>query len=132
MIGKGSKIYSVVRGVCPRCQEGKVFTYAPFKSIEFTQMNEHCVHCGQAFEPEPDFYQGAMYVSYGLSSALFLSVGVLMLFFLNLGYVVTFSVMGVIAILSLPIIFRVSRLIWLNFFVSYRPSTIKQAQPGNS
>jgi hypothetical protein len=128
MIGKGSKLYSVLHGVCPRCQKEKVFTNPPFKSIDFTEMNERCSQCGQAFEPEPDFYQGAMYVSYGLSSALFLTVGVLLLFFLNLGYVVTFSIMGVIAIVSLPIIFRVSRLIWLNLFVSYRPSSVKQAQ----
>jgi uncharacterized protein (DUF983 family) len=126
MISKGSKTYSVLHGVCPRCQEGKVFKHAPFKRIDFTQMHAHCVHCGQAFEPEPDFYQGAMYVSYGLSSALFMFVGVCMLFYLQLGYVVTFSIMGVIAILSLPIIFRVSRLIWLNIFVNYRPLGAKQ------
>jgi hypothetical protein len=112
--------------VCPHCQEGKVFKYAPFKKIDFTQMHTHCVHCRQAFEPEPDFYQGAMYVSYGLSRALFMFVGVFMLFYLELGYIVTFSIMGVIAILSLPLIFRVSRLIWLNIFVNYRPLGAKQ------
>jgi uncharacterized protein (DUF983 family) len=129
MPGKGSKIYSVVNGVCPRCQERKVFKYGPYSSIEFTEMHEHCAHCGQAFEPEPDFYQGAMYVSYGLSSALFLSVGVLLLFVLDMGYVLTFSFLGVLAVLSLPVIFRVSRLIWLNFFVSYQPPAAKQVQP---
>ena len=128
MTGKGSKLYSVIYGVCPRCQESNVFTYAPYKSIEFTRMNDHCNHCRQAFEPEPDFYQGAMYVSYGLSTALFLAVGVLMLFYLNLGYLITFSSMGVIAILSLPVIFRVSRLIWLNIFVGYRPSEPKSVK----
>lgn len=129
MISKGSKVYSVLLGVCPRCQEGKVFKNAPFKSIDFTEMNDRCEHCSQAFEPEPDFYQGAMYVSYGLSSAVFLFVGVLMLFYLDLGYILTFSIMGVIAILLLPIIFRVSRLIWLNIFVNYRPLTPRGAQP---
>jgi hypothetical protein len=72
MIHKGSKLYSVVHGVCPRCQEGKVFKYAPYKNLDFVRMNGHCPVCNLEFEPEPDFYQGAMYVSYGLSTGLFL------------------------------------------------------------
>ncbi len=121
MITKGTKIYSVWHGVCPRCQEGKIFKYSPLRSIDFTQMNERCGSCGQAFEPEPDFYQGAMYVSYGLSTAVFLMVGVWLLFYLQQGYLITFSTIGVVAILLLPLIFRVSRVIWLNIFVNYKP-----------
>ena len=84
-------------------------------------MHARCVACGQAFEPEPDFYQGAMYVSYGLSTGVFLAVGVLMLFYLDLGYLVTFSTIGVVAVALLPVLFRVSRLVWLNLFVNYKP-----------
>jgi hypothetical protein len=85
-------------------------------------MNDHCPVCHLAFEPEPDFYQGAMYVSYGLSTGLFLGVGVLLLFYLELGYVVTFSAILLLSVALLPVLFRVSRLVWLNLFVSYRPS----------
>jgi uncharacterized protein (DUF983 family) len=122
MIHKGSKLYSVVHGVCPRCQEGKVFKYAPYKNLDFVRMNGHCPVCNLEFEPEPDFYQGAMYVSYGLSTGLFLLMGVVMLFYLNLGYGVTFSAIGLAGVGLLPVFFRVSRLVWLNLFIPYRPS----------
>lgn len=121
MIGKGSKGYSVLHGVCPRCQEGKVFRFTPYKQLDFTGMNDRCSVCGLAFEPEPDFYQGAMYVSYGLSTGLFLGIGVVLLFYLELGYVVTFSAILLVSIGLLPVLFRVSRLVWLNLFVHYGP-----------
>jgi uncharacterized protein (DUF983 family) len=84
MIEKGSKLYSVVHGVCPRCQKGKVFKSPAYQKLNFTEMNDYCSVCRQSFAPEPDFYQGAMYVSYGLSTALLMALGVVMLFFLNL------------------------------------------------
>lgn len=129
MVGKGSKVYSILHGVCPRCQEGKMFKYGPYKAVDFTRMNDRCAHCGQSFEPEPDFYQGAMYVSYGLSTGIFLFVGVLMLFYLELGFLVTFTTIGIVAVLLLPVIFRVSRVTWLNIFVSYKPTPSGQSRP---
>jgi uncharacterized protein (DUF983 family) len=122
MIEKGSKLYSVVHGVCPRCQKGKVFKYPTYHKLNFTEMNEYCAVCALPFVPEPDFYQGAMYVSYGLSTALFLIIGVVMLFYFELGYLISFLSIGLVAILLLPVTFRLSRLIWINIFVNYRPS----------
>jgi hypothetical protein len=122
MISKGSKMYSVLHGVCPRCQNGKIFKYAPYRLLNFTDMNDHCSYCGQSFEPEPDFYQGAMYVSYGLSTGLFLLIGVLLLFYLELGDLVAYAGIVVVGVVLWPVIFRVSRVIWLNLFVRYRPN----------
>ncbi len=127
MFHKGSKAYSVLHGVCPRCQEGKVFKYGPYSNLQFTEMNKQCNVCRLPFEPEPDFYQGAMYVSYGFSTGLFLVVGVFMLFYLDLGYWLTFTTILVVAIALLPVLFRLSRLVWLNLFVQYRPSNKKSA-----
>jgi uncharacterized protein (DUF983 family) len=121
MLGKGSKMYSILHGVCPRCQGGKMFKYGPYQRLEFTQMNERCVSCGQTFEPEPDFYQGGMYVSYALSTGLFMVIGVICLFYLELSFLISFSIIGVVAIILLPVIFRVSRVVWLNIFVNYKP-----------
>ena len=126
MVGKGSKLYSIWHGVCPRCQQAKVFRYGPYQNFDFTAMHTRCAACGQAFEPEPDFYQGAMYVSYALSTGLFLAVGVIMLFYLDLSYLVSFSTIGVVAVALLPVLFRVSRLVWLNLFVSYKPGISRQ------
>jgi hypothetical protein len=106
---------------------GKGVKYGPYQNFDFASMHDRCATCGQAFEPEPDFYQGAMYVSYGLSTGLFLAVGVLMLFYLDLGYLVTFSAIGLVAVALLPVLFRVSRLVWLNLFVNYKPGVSRQS-----
>jgi hypothetical protein len=57
---------------------------------------------------------------------LFLAVGVLMLFYLDLGYLITFSTIGVVGVVLLPVLFRVSRLVWLNLFVHYKPGVSRQ------
>ncbi len=120
MLHKGSKLYSILHGGCPRCQEGKVFQFAPYKNTNFSRMNHHCPACNLEYEPEPDFYQGAMYVSYCMSTGLFLALGVFLLFYLELDYVVTFSAIILIGIGLLPVLFQVSRLVWLNMLVGYR------------
>ncbi len=121
MFRKGSKLYSILHGVCPRCQEGKVFRFAPYKNVDFSRMNDHCPVCNLKFEPEPDFYQGAMYVSYCISTGLFLALGVVLLFYLELDFVVTFSAIMLTGIGILPVVFQVSRLVWINLLVNYRP-----------
>ncbi len=122
---KDSKLYSVIHETCPRCHVGKMFVYGPYQSLDFTQMYPKCSHCGQSFEPEPDFYQGAMYVSYGLSIGVSFAIGILMLFIFNINLWITTIAFTVALILLLPIIFRISRVIWLNFFVRYQPQESK-------
>jgi uncharacterized protein (DUF983 family) len=121
MFHKGSKLYSILHGVCPRCQEGKVFRFAPYRNADFSLINDHCPACNLKFVPESDFYQGAMYISYGMSTGLFVTLGAILLFYLELDYVVTFSVIMLIGIGLLPVIFQVSRLMWLNLFVATDP-----------
>ena len=41
-------------------------------------MNETCPHCGVGFEPEPGFYQGAMFVGYAFTVAVIVIVGLLL------------------------------------------------------
>jgi glucan phosphoethanolaminetransferase (alkaline phosphatase superfamily) len=84
-------------------------------------MHEHCEHCGQAFEPEPGFYQGAMYVSYGLSLGVSFVMGILLMFVFDVNLWIASLVFTLFLLGLLPVIFRVSRVIWLNLFVSYRP-----------
>jgi uncharacterized protein (DUF983 family) len=129
MAPKSSKLYSILSGTCPRCHQGKIFKYPPYSSLEFTKMNERCDYCGQAFEPEPGFYQGAMYVSYGLSTGLFLTIGVILLFFLELEIWLTAVILTVLSFLLLPVLFRLSRIIWIHFFVRYKPLDTKAKRP---
>ena len=94
--------------------EGTLYT------TKFAQMHPSCPCCGQSFEPEPGYYFGAMFVSYAISTAIFLVA----LFVLNLlleeitMLVVFVTVVGVVIGL-LPIIFRLSRSLWINIFVRY-------------
>jgi hypothetical protein len=85
-------------------------------------MPNKCAHCQLDFEREPGYYYGAMYVSYALNVALFVSVWVASLVLLPNDASVWWTI-GTIAFLSValfPIIFRTSRIIWINFFVSYK------------
>src|SRR5688500_13802753 len=112
MMAKKSKIYSILHGTCPRCHESKVFIHKnPYGSLNFTQMHNNCSHCGQSFDPEPGFYQGAMYVSYAFSIAMAFIVSVLMLIFFDANPYLITGVLSLVLIILLPVVFRVSRII---------------------
>lgn len=82
-------------------------------------MPEKCLHCGQRYQLEPQFYSGALYVSYALQVALFTSVCVT----LNVLFDAPMEayMIGTIAsaLMVFPITFRLSRSIYINFFVSF-------------
>lgn len=72
---KGTKFYSIARGKCPRCMNGDIYPVNnPYRLKNLTDLNPRCTHCKQNFEPEPNFYYGAMYVSYAYTVALFVAV----------------------------------------------------------
>ncbi len=92
-------------------------------------MGDACLHCGERFSREPGFYFGAAYVSYALTVALWVAVLVALLTFDALGLItfsfftnpLTFIVSGVVTlVVLLPVVYRLSRSIWINFFVKYR------------
>jgi len=119
---KGTKIYSIVKGRCPRCQEAPVFAEAnPYRLKSMFRMNEHCAHCGLRFELEPNFYYGSMYVSYGYSVAVFVATYVILGWFIDPGISDIVLALSLILLVSMPYIFRISRLTWLNLFVKYNP-----------
>ncbi|HEX8547240.1 MAG TPA: DUF983 domain-containing protein, partial [Cytophagaceae bacterium] len=66
-------ILSILKLKCPRCHQGDIFANKnPFKFSTLSKIHKNCSCCGQDFEPEPGFYFGAMYVSYGLGVVYFL------------------------------------------------------------
>lgn len=111
---------SVLTTKCPRCREGQMFESSTAYSTRFADMRKSCACCGQAFEPEPGFYYGAMYVSFGFNVAIFLAAFLLLS---QLVEEVSMGLMiGVVAaavVIFLPVIFRLSRAIWINIFVRY-------------
>lgn len=84
-------------------------------------MHEHCGHCGLHYSLEPSFFFGAMYVSYALGVALSVAIFVIAKMLGADMLEAFFWIFGLLMV-SLPIVTRVSRTIWINFFVSYDPS----------
>jgi hypothetical protein len=126
MLSKDSVLYSVLAEKCPRCHEGDLFVYKnPYHKLAFRKMHSNCPVCGQPSEPEPGFYQGAMYASYGVSLAIAFFLGGLLLL-TNLTAEAILIIVSLVLVALLPWIFRVSRMIWLNIFVSYKPGVLKQ------
>jgi uncharacterized protein (DUF983 family) len=112
-------IYSVSKNKCPRCHQGDVFVHGHAYKKGFDQMHTHCSNCHLKYEKEPGFFYGAMYVSYALTVAIFVTVWVLNLWFLDLstsGFIIA-VVVSLVGLMT--VVFRVARLIWLNFFVRY-------------
>lgn len=114
---------ALLLGKCPRCREGDIFTYPASRIGKFNVMNNTCPHCGVRLEPEPGFYQGAMYVGYGITIAMLLLVSAILYLlgdFSEWVYIaVTISVMIVIA----PLNYRYSRILYLYMFggIKYHP-----------
>lgn len=106
-----SALSAFVRGKCPQCRTGNVFTHKPFNLKKFREMNTHCPHCKVKFESEPGFFWGAMYFSYSYSVASFIVIGFFYFTFFE-EYDLIWYILSVIAfmILTSTISFRMSRL----------------------
>ena len=88
-------------------------------------MNDRCSHCGLKYKIEPSFFYGAMYVSYAVGVAFAVAAFVVSFLFLGTSLVTTFiSIVGTL-IVFMPLILRLSRNIWINFFVKYDPTAVK-------
>ena len=90
------------------------------------EMNKTCPVCGQATELEVGFYYGTSYVSYALTIAL--SVASLIAWWVIIGLSTNdnrfFWWMGINAVILIflqPWLMRLSRSIWISWFVKYDP-----------
>lgn len=124
-----SKLYSILKGTCPRCHKGKIFIYKnAYKLTHLTKMHSRCPKCGLNYKPEPGFYFGAGYVSYalGVAIAVTISVGLSpwISFFENFE-LYAIIIISTIIILT-PVLFRLSRTCWLNFFFKYDKEAISK------
>lgn len=120
MLKKGSKLYSILTGTCPRChQESMYVDKNPYNMLNIYKMHERCSHCGQPYKIEPSFYFGAMYVSYGLGVAIAIAAFIVSFAFIKTSLKTAFMVIIAALIIPMPLIMRISRNIWINLFVSY-------------
>lgn len=112
---------------CPRCRRGKIFKTAnPWKRKQAFNMNEACTVCNQKYDMEPGFWFGTAYVSYALTVAF--SVTTFVAWYVLIGMSTQdyrlFWWLGTNAVLLLllqPWLIRLSRVIWLYFFIKYNP-----------
>jgi hypothetical protein len=122
---KPNLLLSVLGNRCPRCRRGRLFENSnPYNLFKFMLMNGRCPECGQLTEPETGFYFGTGYVSYALavatSVATFIAWWVLLGFSLDDNSVFWWlGVNGLVLVLLQPLLMRLSRSIWLAFFVYY-------------
>lgn len=126
MFKKGTKLYSIVNGKCPKCQEGKFFKYGfTFNPSKITKIHDNCANCNLKYMMEPSFFYGAMYVNYGITVAL--SVAVFVITKLSLDFDLLQSFMAVVVALFVlaPINLRLSRILWINMFVSYEEKSVR-------
>ncbi len=120
-------IASVLSNRCPKCRRGKLFTSSnPYNFRTTMDMPKNCPVCGQAFELETGFYFGTGYVSYGLS-VLYLGLSFIFWWFAIGISVADNSIywwLGINSVLLLvlqPVLQRLSRSVWIAFFVRFDP-----------
>lgn len=91
-------------------------------------MHKECPVCGQPTEIEVGFYYGTGYVSYALAVALLVSTFVAWKVLIGMTFSINdnriFYWMGTAFVLlfaAQPLIMRLSRSLWLSWFVKYDP-----------
>ena len=127
MFKKGSKLYGILSGNCPKCQEESMYVNKnPYNLSEVLSMHDRCSHCDTKYKIEPSFFYGAMYVSYAVGIAFAVAAFVISFFVFNAGVNMIFiSIIGTL-IVFFPIILRISRNIWINLFMNYDKTAAKK------
>jgi uncharacterized protein (DUF983 family) len=119
-------LYSVFTNKCPKCHSSKVFKNKnPYVLKDFDKMNVSCPVCGEVYEKEPGYFYGAMYVSYALMVGLFLVSWGINAFWIDASALNYLLVTSFLMVILSPLTFRISRLVWLNFFIRFDNSKSK-------
>jgi len=117
---------ALLHAKCPHCRKGDMFVHSLTKLGKFNQMNAKCPHCQVGLEPEPGFYQGAMYVGYALTVAVTAMVFIIV-FLLDITSMWTPAVWVIATmVLLIPVNYRYSRVLYLYMFggLKYDPTIL--------
>lgn len=127
MFKKGSKLYGIFTGKCPKCHEESMYKNPnPYAVLQLFEMHENCSNCNTKYKIEPSFFYGSMYVSYGVGIAFAVAAFIISYLFLNSSLNVALIAIVVSQIILYPIIVRLSRNIWINIFMSYDKKLAKK------
>jgi uncharacterized protein (DUF983 family) len=122
-----TKLYSILNNKCPHCHKGNFFeTGNPYYLKKFSNMNSRCPVCNEDFRREPGYYFGATYVSYGLTVGFGIALFILLCVLFNFNATSFLLIFSLLLIVLLPLFYRYARLIWINFFVSYKKISREQ------
>lgn len=127
MLKKGTKLYSILTGSCPKCHKESMYRHPNMYILKETlKMNNRCSRCGTKYKMEPSFFYGALYVSYGVGIAF--AVGAFLVSYVLLGASLksAFIAIFITLVCFMPVIMRLSRNIWINFFVHYDSDATKK------
>ena len=127
---KPNGLWSIFTMKCPRCRRGEMFSnssaYKKLSLKHIFAMPDNCPECGQKYDMEPGFWYGTSYVSYALTVAL--SVATFVAWVILIGVSVKegdnriywwLAVNAFILIVAQPWLMRISRVLYIRFFVSY-------------
>lgn len=124
---KPSYLLSVLTNKCPRCRQGYIYKDKNAYNLKTTvRMEEKCPECGQPTEIEVGFYYGTGYVSYAISVAVCVASFIAWWVIIGMSlkdnrffYWLGFNAVLLVAIQ--PLLMRLSRTLWLSWFVKYNP-----------
>lgn len=124
---KPSYLLSVLTNKCPRCRQGYIYKDKNAYNLKTTvRMEEKCPQCGQPTEIEVGFYYGTGYVSYAISVAVCVASFIAWWVIIGMSlkdnrffYWLGFNAVLLVAIQ--PLLMRLSRTLWLSWFVKYDP-----------
>ncbi|QNM84485.1 DUF983 domain-containing protein [Polaribacter pectinis] len=124
MFKKGTKIYSIVKGKCPQCHEGDFFSNGfTFNPSKITAIHDNCPNCNLKYMIEPSFFYGAMYVNYGITVGLSIITFLIAKLLFNATLLQSFAAIFIALIILAPVNLRLSRILWINMFISYKDKT---------
>lgn len=120
MLKKGMKAYSILKGRCPKCHTASMYKDTnPYHLGSLFEMHNRCSQCNTKYKIEPSFFYGAMYVSYAVGIAFAAAAFVIAFLFIGTSLINTFIVIVATLVVFMPVIIRLSRNIWINFFIHY-------------
>lgn len=129
MFKKGSKLYSIVKGKCPRCHEGDFFENGfTFNPTKITKLHDNCPKCNLKYMMEPSFFYGAMYVNYGITVGISIVTFLISKLVFDLTLLQSFAAIIAALLILAPINLRLARILWINMFVSYDSKIIEKQQ----
>ncbi len=129
MLKKGNKLYSILTGTCPACHGESMYVNTnPYNMGQLFKMRERCSRCGTKYKIEPSFFFGAMYVSYAVGIAFAVAAFVISYLFIGSSLLNSFIAIVITLVVFLPLIIRISRNIWVNFFISFSSQKIPEKE----